>query len=168
LLDYFILNRSNECLAEFCPYGCDSLFDNATLPLGPYINFRGEPVDDTAVLMAFTVTGDANLDGVVNDDDVTVVGASYAPGVAGASWAVGDFDYNSFVDDDDVTLWGVFYDPSAAPLIAFVSPVTSEVSVVPEPSTLVSLSVVILMLSAMFAGLRTGKTSIPTCLMPQL
>ena len=31
--------------------------------------------------MAFTRTGDANLDGLVNDDDVTIVGATYAPGV---------------------------------------------------------------------------------------
>ena len=68
--------------------------------------------------MAFTRTADANLDGVVNDDDVTIVGASYAPGVAGASWAVGDFDYNGFVDDDDVTLLGVLYDPGAPPLAA--------------------------------------------------
>jgi hypothetical protein len=55
--------------------------------------------------MAFTRTGDANLDGVVNDDDVTIVGATYAPGAPNAVWALGDFDYNGFVDDDDdVTL----------------------------------------------------------------
>jgi hypothetical protein len=69
--------------------------------------------------MAFTLTGDANLDGLVNDDDVTIVGATYAPGVSQPSWALGDFDYNGFVDDDDVTLLGGFYDPSA------VQPVTT-------------------------------------------
>jgi hypothetical protein len=63
-----------------------------------------------------TRTGDANLDGVVNDDDVTILGATYAPGVPQPHWALGDFDYNGFVDDDDVTLLGALYDPAAAPL----------------------------------------------------
>jgi hypothetical protein len=87
--------------------------ENATLPLGPYTTFRGQPVDATSVLIAYTRTGDANLDGLVNDDDVTIVGAAYAPGVPQPSWALGDFDYNGFVDDDDITLLGVFYNPSA-------------------------------------------------------
>jgi hypothetical protein len=87
--------------------------ENAQLPLGPYTTFRGVAVDDTAVLLAFARTADANLDGVVNDNDVTVVGATYAPGAANATWASGDFDFNGFVDDDDVTLLGAFYEPAA-------------------------------------------------------
>jgi hypothetical protein len=55
---------------------------------------------------------------VVKDDDVTALGASYAPGVSNGAWAAGDFDYNGFVDDDDVTIAGAFYDPSAALLAA--------------------------------------------------
>jgi hypothetical protein len=90
--------------------------ENALLPLGRYTNFRGVAVDDTAILIAYTRTGDANLDGFVNDDDVTIVGATYAPGVTGAHWALGDFDYNGFVDDEDVTLLGALYDPVAGPL----------------------------------------------------
>ncbi len=111
--------------------------ENATMPLGALATFAGQPVDDTSVLMAFTRTADANLDGVVNDDDVTIVGATYAPGVPQPHWALGDFDYNGFVDDDDVTLLGAFYDPSAAP-IGVVPPVaTNQVSAVPEPASLV-------------------------------
>jgi hypothetical protein len=106
--------------------------DNNKLSLGTYTTFHGEPVDATSVLMAYTRTGDANLDGVVNDDDVTIVGAAYAPGVAQPHWALGDFDYNGFVDDDDVTLLGAFYDPSATPIIQ--SPPAS-VTAVPEPTT---------------------------------
>jgi hypothetical protein len=112
--------------------------DNATLPLGSYSTFRGEPVDKTAVLFAYTRTGDANLDGIVNDDDVTIVGANYAPGVAKPAWALGDFDYNGFVDDDDVTLLGVFYDPNAAPLpvsAGAVPPEAVTLATVPEPTT---------------------------------
>jgi uncharacterized protein YjbI with pentapeptide repeats len=108
--------------------------ENDAMPLGALTTFRGEPVDDNSILMAFTRTGDANLDGVVNDDDVTIVGATYAPGVAQPSWALGDFDYNGFVDDDDVTLLGAFYDPSAAPL-ALAAPTTANVVAVPEPAT---------------------------------
>jgi hypothetical protein len=87
--------------------------ENAALPLGAYASFRGVTVDATSVLIAYTRTGDANLDGLVNDDDVTIVGATYAPATAQAHWALGDFDYNGFVADDDVTLLGVFYQPGA-------------------------------------------------------
>ncbi|MEX2141202.1 MAG: PEP-CTERM sorting domain-containing protein [Pirellulales bacterium] len=113
--------------------------ENSTLPLGPYTSFRRQPVDDTSILIAFTRTGDANLDGIVNDDDVTIVGASYAPGVSQPSWALGDFDYNGFVDDDDVTLLGAFYDPTAAPITAPADGVGS-VAAVPEPSTMALLA----------------------------
>jgi hypothetical protein len=89
--------------------------ENALLPLGRYSTFRGQPVDDTAVLIAYTRTGDANLDGVVSNDDVTIVGANFALGLAKPAWALGDFEYNGFVDNDDVTLLGAFYNPTAAP-----------------------------------------------------
>jgi hypothetical protein len=113
--------------------------ENSAMPLGPLTTFRGQPVDATSVLITFTRTGDANLDGVVNDDDVTIVGATYAPGVPQPSWALGDFDYNGFVDDDDVTLLGVFYDPSAPPLAAPTLPSAAGVAAVPEPGTVALL-----------------------------
>jgi hypothetical protein len=116
--------------------------ENSEMPLGALTTFRGQPVDATSILMAFTRTGDANLDGVVNDDDVTIVGATYAPGVSQPSWALGDFDYNGFVDDDDVTLLGVFYDPSAPPLAAPAEPGLNGVAAVPEPSTLALLGAI--------------------------
>jgi hypothetical protein len=110
--------------------------ENSALPLGPYATFRGQPVDSTSILMAFTRTGDANLDGLVNDDDVTIVGATYAPGVAQPSWALGDFDYNGFVDDDDITLLGALYDPSAPPVAAPDAVSGALVAAVPEPSAI--------------------------------
>jgi hypothetical protein len=113
--------------------------ENSTLPLGAYTTFRGQPVDGTSLLFAFTVTGDANLDGVVNDDDVTIVGAAYAPGVNQPQWALGDFDYNGFVDDDDVTLLGVFYDPTATPIGPPAEPGANGAAAVPEPASLALL-----------------------------
>jgi hypothetical protein len=88
--------------------------ENALLPLGPYSSFRGQAVDGTAVLIGYVRTGDANLDGAVDDDDVTIVGATYAPRMPQPHWALGDFEYNGFVDDDDVTLLGAFYQPVTA------------------------------------------------------
>jgi ELWxxDGT repeat protein len=104
--------------------------ENALLPLGAYSTFRGQTVDATSVLIAYTRTGDANLDGVVDNDDVTIVGANYAPGAAkpaGSAWALGDFDYNGFVDNDDVTLLGVFYQTQgAAPPPSYELPITKD------------------------------------------
>ncbi|MEX2141597.1 MAG: Calx-beta domain-containing protein [Pirellulales bacterium] len=101
--------------------------ENATLPLGLYTNFRGQPVDDTSILIAYTPTGDANLDGLVDDNDVTVVSATFARGVPQPNWALGDFDYNGFVDDDDMTLLGALYDPAAA-LVSQAAPATVAIS----------------------------------------
>jgi hypothetical protein len=123
--------------------------ENATLPLGPYTNFRGQAVDDTTVLVALTRTGDVNLDGIVNDDDVTILGATYSPGAPQPSWALGDLDYNGFVDDDDITLLGVFYDPSAQPLMAPLEG-GGSLSAVPEPSTLA-----LVVLACLFAAIAT-------------
>ena len=87
--------------------------ENALLPLGPYTSYRGVPVDDTALLITFTRTGDANLDGWVNDEDVTILSATYNPVTPNPQWAQADFDYNGVIDDGDVTVMGVFYDPES-------------------------------------------------------
>jgi uncharacterized protein YjbI with pentapeptide repeats len=128
--------------------------ENAALPLGPYETFHWVAVDDTTVLMAYTRTGDANLDGVVNDDDVTIVNANYAPGVPQPHWALGDFDYNGFVDDDDVTLLGAFYDPAAEPLASLAG---SSVVAVPEPSALALAAFVLLTVGICVAQRRRGN-----------
>jgi hypothetical protein len=106
--------------------------ENSALPLQVYTNFRGEPVDSTAVLLAYTRTADANLDGVVNNNDVAVVGANYAPNSPKPFWALGDFDYSGFVDNDDITLLGAFYNPDAPPLAVPIS----GLAAVPEPGAL--------------------------------
>ena len=49
---------------------------NGYAALGPLPSFGGQAVDTSTVLMRYTRTGDANLDGVVNNDDVTIVGAT--------------------------------------------------------------------------------------------
>jgi hypothetical protein len=108
---------------------------NEELPFGPYTTFRGEPVDPSTVLIRVTLIGDANLDGVVDDDDVTILGAMF--GAEEATWAMGDFDYNSAVDDDDVTLMGAFYSPGAPPVGGPLAapPGASPIAAVPEPAS---------------------------------
>jgi hypothetical protein len=118
---------------------------NGDMPLGPLATYGGLPVDASSVIIRHTRTADANLDGVVNDDDVTIVGAVYAPGVPNANWANGDFDYNGFVDDDDVTLLGALYNPGLPPIPAAPP---DGVAAVPEPSTWLLLT-----LSGLGAGL---------------
>ncbi|MEX2140126.1 MAG: S8 family serine peptidase [Pirellulales bacterium] len=102
--------------------------ENSSLPLGPYTTFRGQAVDSTAILIAFAHTADANLDGLVDDNDVTILGASFAPGAGDAFWALADFDYNGSVDDDDATLLGAFYSPPAAAQAAPLSFPSSALS----------------------------------------
>jgi hypothetical protein len=129
--------------------------ENSSLPLGPYANFRGQSVDDTSVLMAYTRTGDANLDGIVDDTDVTILGATYDPTTPQPHWALGDFDYSGFVDDADVTLLGVFYDPSAPPLAVPASVMATQVAAVPEPTTATML--VIASLALALAAVRRRR-----------
>jgi hypothetical protein len=87
--------------------------ENAVLPLGLYPTYKGVPLDETSIIIAYVPTADATLDGLVNDNDVTVVGATYAPELLNPAWALGDFDFNDFVDDDDVTLLGALYERTA-------------------------------------------------------
>jgi serpin B len=82
--------------------------DNGSLPLGRYHTFRGQPVDATSILIALAATSDANLDGKVDDNDVSIIGATYRSN-NGLTWARGDFDYSGSVDDDDVTVIGALY-----------------------------------------------------------
>jgi hypothetical protein len=98
--------------------------DNGRLPEGAYDVFRGQPVGTHSLLIAFTPTSDANLDGVVDDHDVTVASASYASTGTYSGWSAGDFDYDGSVDNDDLTLLGALYS-RAFPVIAEV-PLSTE------------------------------------------
>ncbi|MGA2497500.1 MAG: hypothetical protein ABSH20_07150, partial [Tepidisphaeraceae bacterium] len=75
----------------------------------------------SAVFVRYTCVGDATMDGVVGDDDVTVLGLQYNPnydpkGPGGPMhWYDGDFNYNGIVDDNDVTILGMQYNPLLAP-----------------------------------------------------
>ena len=90
---------------------------NGSLPLGAYATFGGQTVNGNDVLIRYTRNGDADLDGICGDNDVTVLGALYDNGATtGHQWYEGDFNFDGKIDDNDVTVLGAFYDQGAAPL----------------------------------------------------
>ncbi|MCX5674455.1 MAG: autotransporter-associated beta strand repeat-containing protein [Planctomycetota bacterium] len=74
-------------------------------PFGPGNPFGTEAdIDDTTVLVRYTLVGDVNLDGIVDDIDIGILTGNYlSPGTWG--WADGDvFGYDGIIDDNDVGL----------------------------------------------------------------
>jgi hypothetical protein len=67
--------------------------------------FGGEGVDSTAVLVRYTLLGDATLDGVVDFNDLVKLAQNYNTRVAGVTsswWYRGDFNYDGNVDFADL------------------------------------------------------------------
>src|SRR5207244_3552186 len=78
---------------------------NSDLPAGGYTTFAGQPVVATDILLRYTRTGDANLDGKCDAMDAAIVAAHYDNGATpGRTWAQGDFNFDGRIDDADVTL----------------------------------------------------------------
>ncbi len=65
-------------------------------------SFDGQSAVNTDVLVKFTVVGDANLDGVVNGSDFTLIDNGLNNKLTG--WRNGDFNYDGTVNGDDYTL----------------------------------------------------------------
>jgi len=140
--------------------------DNATLltkyndkPEGdPEQNWFGTasdkvPVALSSVLVKTTYAGDVNLDGLVDDKDVTIMvldyGIGWKPGkpAGPANWQMGDVaKYDGLVDDNDITLmalnYGAGWKPGkGAPMSGgdVIGAIGSGASAVPEPATLALL-----------------------------
>jgi autotransporter-associated beta strand protein len=89
--------------------------------------------DNTAaseITVAYTVLGDANLDGTVDVNDLTIVLSNF--GGTDMSWGQGDFTYDGLVDINDLTIvlsnWGMSVGSSG-----------SGATAVPEPSSVAML-----------------------------
>ena len=80
-------------------------------------------------MLAAAVPGDANLDGKVDVNDLTVVLTNF--GKSGMTWATGDFVGNGTVDINDLTIVLAHFDQT------FGATPGGNVSAVPEPSSLV-------------------------------
>jgi hypothetical protein len=78
--------------------------------------FSGQLVTTNDILVKFTWRGDLDLNGLVNDTDLTTLNAFYAPGYTGKHWWQGDNDYDGDVDNNDVTYFNANYNPSGTQL----------------------------------------------------
>jgi hypothetical protein len=76
--------------------------------------FKGQSIDNTAIVLSHARYGDANLDGIVNLGDFNRLAANF--GQTNRNWVHGDFDYNGTVTLSDFNrLASNFGQASAAP-----------------------------------------------------
>lgn len=61
--------------------------------------FSGQQVDSTSVLVKYTLSGDATLDGTVNSADFNLLASNF--GTSGTRWRFGDFTFDGFVNSAD-------------------------------------------------------------------
>ncbi len=110
--------------------------------------FDGQSVTSTDVLIKYTYYGDANLDGVVNGSDYTLIDNGFNNNLSG--WYNGDFNYDGVVNGDDYTLIDNAFNtqgPSLAGSPAeMVASDTAQIadtagSSVPEPASLGLLAI---------------------------
>lgn len=111
---------------------------------GPTGSFAGQTVDSSSVVIAYTVTADASLDGTVNSSDFNLLAAHYGQ-LAGSRWTQGDFDGDGKVTTLDFNLLAGNFGQSL--------PVTAPSlgAAVPEPTAIASVA----LLSV--AGLRRRR-----------
>jgi autotransporter-associated beta strand protein len=117
---------------------------NGTL-VNPFTTFDGQPVDSTSILVKYTYLGDLNLDGKVDDNDVTMLvlnyGTGWKPGrpAGPAYWQDGDVaKYDGKIDDNDVTALVLNYGAGWKPGMG--GPLGGISAAVPEPATLALLA----------------------------
>ena len=89
------------------------------------------------ITVAWTLYGDANLDGTVNLSDLGFLGDNYGA-TSGGTWAKGDFNYDGQVNLSDLGFLGDQYGKSVAGFVT-AGPVGNAA---PEPSSLLMLALV--------------------------
>jgi hypothetical protein len=101
-------------------------------------------VDDSSVIIAVTLKGDTNVNGIVDFDDLLVLAQNYSD-AAGKTWVHGDSNYDAVVNFDDLLALAQNYNMSAAVHddelftvagASFVSEWALARSLVPEPATM--------------------------------
>jgi autotransporter-associated beta strand protein len=106
--------------------------------------YRGVTVDNTAVVVARTVLGDATMDGTVNFGDLLALAKNYNS--TSGTWTTGDFTYDGTVNFGDLLALAKNYNkalaaPTPADLVAagesaaFAADVSAAFAAVPEPSS---------------------------------
>ena len=111
------------------PYGDGTLYPK-------FGNVTPIAVPPESVLVKLTYRGDVNLDGVVDDLDVAMIGLFYdgGAGPGGKAWFEGDiYLQDGYCDDNDVAMLGLTYGYGwlMGDLLG-----SGPVGAVPEPATL--------------------------------
>lgn len=120
--------------------GIGEAADAYHLSAGQTASFLGQQVDATTVLIRYTLTGDANLDGTVDFADLVQIAQHY--GQTDGTWTTGDFNYDGTVNFADLVALAQNYGaglPAAAALPAgFENDLSAAFAktTVPEPSVL--------------------------------
>lgn len=73
------------------------------------VNWWGQNVDATSLLVRLTLSADATLDGRVDFDDLLKLAQNYGASGSGIGWSRGDFTYDGKVDFDDLLLLAQSY-----------------------------------------------------------
>jgi hypothetical protein len=108
--------------------------------------FPGDPIniDDSAVLLRYTIRGDATLDGKVDFNDLVALAQNYASPLGTKFWMQGDFNYDGTVDFGDLVILAQHYNGALAPVPGvtpqFESDVAKAFAQVPEPATLATVA----------------------------
>jgi hypothetical protein len=127
---YGVAVADNASPNMLLPYGDGTLYPK-------FGNVTPIAVPPESVLVKLTYRGDVNLDGVVDDLDVAMIGLFYdgGAGPGGKAWFEGDiYLQDGYCDDNDVAMLGLTYGYGwlMGDLLAAATPVGA----VPEPATL--------------------------------
>jgi hypothetical protein len=76
--------------------------------------WNGQSVDANTVLVKYTYSGDANLDGVVNGDDYFQTDSAFPQNLHG--WLNGDFNFDGVINGDDYFLIDSTFPQQGPPL----------------------------------------------------
>jgi len=79
-----------------------------------HATFAAEDVDTNSILVKYSYTGDADVDGDVDADDYAQIDSGFASHLSG--YRNGDFNYNGTIDADDFFLIDHAFSDQAAPL----------------------------------------------------
>jgi hypothetical protein len=125
--------------------------------------FAGQHADGTALLVRTTLSGDANLDGVVDFNDLVRLAQNYNVTDGARTWGSGDFNYDGNVDFGDLVKLAQSYNtvmPVDAPIAGapgdFARDVAAAFAKVPEPGGM-GVTIVILVTTLRRRGVRRGK-----------
>jgi autotransporter-associated beta strand protein len=77
--------------------------------------FMGVPVDGDATLVRFTLSGDSDLNGVVDFNDLARLAQNYNVSDGSRVWTQGDYTYDGNVDFNDLALMAQNYNTVLAP-----------------------------------------------------